>query len=198
MTRKIVHWCREECDNHDSSWQFVTCDNGPVTHHPPPACWQTIQSRTSNLTSELTRVFMFEAPYATLSLCPDMLDNTNLAQCYTGINISTTLTKPCSVTNAQIVLTVFVSRVTKKCWTNVDKRQSGWLHWYFSFGCIAVTEIINLAPILSWSDSRTMVELTKPWEASGHFAQFNIFYPMTRGDRKYRSQSKLWHKILHL
>ena len=101
-------------------------------------------------------------------------------------------------TNAQIVLTVFVSRVTKKCWTNVDKRQSGWLHWYFSFGCIAVTEIINLAPILSWSDSRTMVELTKPWEASGHFAQFNIFYPMTRGDRKYRSQSKLWHKILHL
>ena len=58
LTRKIVHWCREECDNHDSSWQFVTCDDGPVTHHPPPACWQTIQSRTSNLTSKLTRVFM--------------------------------------------------------------------------------------------------------------------------------------------
>ena len=61
LTRKIVHWCREECDNHDSSWQFVTCDDGPVTHHPPPACWQTIQSRTSNLTSRLTRVFMWVA-----------------------------------------------------------------------------------------------------------------------------------------
>ena len=33
--------------------------------------------------------------------------------------------------------------------SNVDKRQSGWLHLYFSFSCIAVTEIINLAPILS-------------------------------------------------
>ena len=54
---------------------------------------------------------MFEAPYATLSLCPDMLDNTNLAQCYTGINISTTLShKTLSpFKNAQIVLTVFVS-----------------------------------------------------------------------------------------
>ena len=51
------------------------------------------------------------APYATLSLCPDMLDNTNLAQCYTGINITTLSHKTlfCSVTNAQIVLTVFVS-----------------------------------------------------------------------------------------
>ena len=45
---------------------------------------------------------------ATLSLRPDTLDNTNLAQCYTGINI-TTLTKHSSLTNAQIVLTVFVS-----------------------------------------------------------------------------------------
>ena len=76
--------------------------------------------------------------------------------------------------------------LTKKCRTNVDKRQSGWLHLYFSFGCIAVTEIINLAPILSWSDSEGLVELTKPWEASGHFAQFNIFYLMTTWDRKYR------------
>ena len=46
---------------------------------------------------------------ATLSLRPDTSDNTNLAQCYTGINI-TTLTKHSSLTNAQIVLTVFVSR----------------------------------------------------------------------------------------
>ena len=76
------------------SWQFVTCDDGPVTHHTPPACWQTIQSRTSNLTSGLTRVFMSRCS-ATLSLRLDTSDNshnTDLAQCYTGINI-TTLTK---------------------------------------------------------------------------------------------------------
>ena len=170
-------------------------------HTSPTTCLLTDNSE-SDIKSDIradTGFYVSQSPYATLSLCPDMLDNTNLAQCYTGINITTLSHKTlfCSVTNAQIVLTVFVSRVTKKCWTNVDKRQSGWLHWYFSFGCIAVTEIINLAPILSWSDLETMVELTKPWEASGHFAQFNIFYPMTRGDRKYRS-SKLWHKILHL
>ena len=55
------------------------------------------------------------------------------------------------------ILAVFVSSRpgTQKCRTNVDKRQSGWLHWYFSFGCTAVTEIINLAPILSWSDWRS-------------------------------------------
>ena len=160
VTRKIVHWCREECDNHDSSWQFVTCDDGPVTHHTPPACWQTIQSRTSNLTSGLTRVFMCHCCMllsSTLSLCPDTLDNGNLAQCYPGINITTLDSHKTRLQMQPKILAVFVSSRpgTQKCRTNVDKRQSGWLHWYFSFGCTAVTEIINLAPILSWSDWRS-------------------------------------------
>mgnify|MGYP006888601218 CR=1 FL=1 len=32
VTRKIVHWCSEECDNHDSSWH-VTMVRSHITHH---------------------------------------------------------------------------------------------------------------------------------------------------------------------